>query len=266
MAAWRVKYYFHFTQSFHISALQSYNLSGLQIKYSRVLLKLSGEALMGDAGLGISPEVVDRIAEEVAMAVRMGVQVCIVVGGGNIFRGLQKSAELGMDRAAADYVGMLATIMNSIVLQGVLEKHGVATRVQSAISMAEIAEPYIRRRAMRHLEKGRVVIFAGGTGNPFFTTDTAASLRASEMNCGLLLMAKNGVDGVYDSDPKQNAKATKFTTLSHYDVINKDLKIMDTSAVALCKENDIPIAVFDFARPGAVRDIVCGLEVGTVIS
>ncbi len=236
------------------------------IKYKRVLLKLSGEALVGEGGLGISPEVVDRIAEEVAMVTRMGVQVCIVVGGGNIFRGLQKSAELGMDRAAADYVGMLATIMNSIVLQGVLEKRGVATRVQSAISMHEIAEPYIRRRAMRHLEKGRVVIFAGGTGNPFFTTDTAASLRASEMNCTLLLMAKNGVDGVYDSDPKKNSNAKKFHSLSHVDVINKDLKIMDTAAVALCKENEIPIAVFDFAQPGAVRDIVCGLEVGTLIA
>ncbi len=237
----------------------------MDIKYRRVLLKLSGEALVGEGGLGISPEIVDRIAEEISLVSRMGVQVCVVVGGGNIFRGLQKSAELGMDRAAADYVGMLATIMNSIVLQGVLEKRGIATRVQSAISMHEIAEPYIRRRAMRHLEKGRVVIFAGGTGNPFFTTDTAASLRASEMNCALLLMAKNGVDGVYDSDPNKNKLATKFNQLSHVDVINKDLKIMDTAAVALCKENDIPIAVFDFARPGAVRDIVCGLDVGTLI-
>lgn len=237
----------------------------MQVKYRRVLLKLSGEALVGEGSLGISPEIVDRIAEEIAIVSKLGVQVCVVVGGGNIFRGLQKSTELGMDRAAADYVGMLATMMNSLVLQGVLEKHGVATRVQAAITMAEIAEPYIRRRAMRHLEKGRVVIFGGGSGNPFFTTDTAAALRASEMNCNLLLMAKNGVDGVYDSDPRTNSSAKKYTTLDHMDIINQDLNVMDTAAVALCKENHVPIAVFDFARPGAIRDLVCGQEVGTLI-
>lgn len=236
------------------------------IKYRRILLKLSGEALMGEEKFGISPPVIERIAEEISMVAKLGIQVCLVVGGGNIFRGLQQSTELGMERAAADYIGMLATIMNSLVMQGVLEKYGVATRVQTAITMNSIAEPYIRRRAMRHLEKGRVVIFGGGTGNPFFTTDTAAALRATEMDASLLMMAKNGVDGVYDSDPKANPKAEKIDNLSYNDVFTKDLKVMDASAIALCRENDIPIAVFDFARPGAIRDIVHGLDVGTLIS
>lgn len=235
------------------------------IKYRRILLKLSGEALMGEQGYGVEPEILERISEEISMVTKLGVQVCIVVGGGNIFRGLQKSTELGMDRAAADYVGMLATIMNSLVLQGVLEKYGAATRVQTAIEMNSIAEPYIRRRAMRHLEKGRVVIFGGGTGNPFFTTDTASALRATEMDCSLLMMAKNGVDGVYDSDPKTNKDAKKLDNLAYNDVLTKDLKVMDTSAIALCRENRIPIAVFDFARAGAIRDIVNGLQVGTII-
>lgn len=237
-----------------------------EIKYRRILLKLSGEALMGSEQFGISSETLDKVAEEISIVYKLGVQVCIVVGGGNIFRGVQKSTQLGMDRAQADYVGMLATIMNSLVLQGILEKHGVATRVQTAITMNSIAEPYIRRRAMRHLEKGRVVIFAAGTGNPFFTTDTAASLRASEMDCSIMLTAKNGVDGVYDSDPKTNKKAKKFSKISYEEVILKDLKVMDTAAVALCKENEIPIAVFDFAKTGAIRDIVYGLEVGTIIN
>ena len=220
---------------------------------------------MGDNSLGIDSAIIDRIAEEVYLVSRLGVQVCIVVGGGNIFRGVQKSTELGMDRAAADYVGMLATIMNSLVLQGVLEKRGIATRVQTAITMNAIAEPYIRRRAMRHLEKGRVVIFAGGTGNPFFTTDTSAALRASEMDCDLLLMAKNSVDGVYDSDPKTNPSAKKHSSLTYNDVISRNLRVMDTAAIALCRENNVPIVVFDFARAGAVKDIVQGLEVGTTI-
>jgi uridylate kinase len=235
------------------------------VKYRRILLKLSGEALVGDNSLGIDSAIIDRIAEEVYLVSRLGVQVCIVVGGGNIFRGVQKSTELGMDRAAADYVGMLATIMNSLVLQGVLEKRGIATRVQTAITMNAIAEPYIRRRAMRHLEKGRVVIFAGGTGNPFFTTDTSAALRASEMDCDLLLMAKNSVDGVYDSDPKTNPSAKKHSSLTYNDVISRNLRVMDTAAIALCRENNVPIVVFDFARAGAVKDIVQGLEVGTTI-
>lgn len=238
----------------------------MDIKYKRILLKLSGEALVGEGSLGISPEIVDRIAEEISLVTTLGVQVCVVVGGGNIFRGLQKSTELGMDRGAADYVGMLATIMNALVLQGVLEKRGIATRVQTAIEMRSVAEPYARRRALRHLSKGRVVIFGGGTGNPFFTTDTAAALRASEMDCDLMLMAKNGVDGVYDDDPRKNPQAKKITKLSHQEVISRNLKVMDTSALALCRDRHIPIAVFDFARTGAVRDIVSGLEVGTIVS
>jgi len=237
----------------------------MEIKYRRVLLKLSGEALVGVRHLGISPQVIDRIAEEIYLVSRLGVQICIVVGGGNIFRGLQKSAGLGMDRAAADYVGMLATVINCLVLQGVLEKRGMATRVQTALTMNSIAESYIRRRATRHLEKGRIVIFGAGTGNPFFTTDTAASLRATEMDCDLLLMAKNGVDGVYDDDPSKNPNAKKFDTLTYDDIITKNLKVMDTSAIALCRDNSIPIAVFDFARPGAIRDLVYGMEIGTLV-
>lgn len=237
----------------------------MDIKYNRILLKLSGEALVGEGSLGISPEIVDRIAEEIEMVTTLGVQVAIVVGGGNIFRGLQKSTELGMDRAQADYIGMLATIMNALVLQGVLEKRGIATRVQTALNMNAIAEPYIRRRAQRHLTKGRVVIFGGGTGNPFFTTDTAAALRASEMDCTLMLTAKNGVDGVYSADPKTDPNATKYDELSYHEVISKDLQIMDTAAIALCRDRQIPISVFDFARAGAVRDIVCGLKVGTIV-
>lgn len=237
----------------------------MNVKYKRILLKLSGEALSGDGSLGIATDIVDRIAEEIAMVTTLGVQVCVVVGGGNIFRGLQKSTELGMDRAAADYVGMLATIMNALVLQGVLEKRGVATRVQTAITMNSIAEPYIRRRAQRHLSKGRVVIFGGGTGNPFFTTDTAAALRAVEMDCDLLLTAKNGVDGIYDDDPKKNPAAKKINGLSHQDLITRNLKVMDTSAIALCRDKHLPISVFDFARAGAVRDIVTGLDVGTLV-
>lgn len=236
------------------------------IKYRRILLKLSGEALVGEGSLGIDSDIVNRIAEEIAMVTRLGVQVCIVIGGGNIFRGLQKSAELGMDRAQADYVGMLATIMNCLVLQGVLEKHQIATRVQTAITMNSIAEPYIRRRATRHLEKGRVVIFGGGSGNPFFSTDTAAALRASEMDCSLLMMAKNGVDGVYTDDPRKNPAAEKIDKLSFEDVLTQDLRVMDTAAVALCRENKVPISVFDFARPGAIRDIVLGQEVGTIVN
>ena len=221
---------------------------------------------MGEQEYGIDPNVLDRIAEEISMVTKLGVQVCVVIGGGNIFRGVSKSAELGMDRAAADYIGMLATIMNCLTMQGVLEKHGVETRVQTAVEMNAIAEPYIRRRAERHLEKGRVVIFGGGTGNPFFTTDTAAALRSSEMGCELMMMAKNGVDGVYDSDPNKNKNAKKFTELSFDQVLTKDLRVMDTSAIALCRENSIPIAVFDFARPGAVKDIVHGNNIGTIVS
>src|SRR3989338_7238545 len=209
-----------------------------KLVYKRILLKLSGEALMGNQPYGIDPKIINHIAQEVKETHELGVQVAIVVGGGNIFRGVQSSAQLGMDRAAADYVGMLGTLMNSLVLQGVLESININTRVQSAIEMQAIAEPYIRRRATRHLEKGRVVIFGAGTGNPFFTTDTTAALRAAEIDANLILMAKHGVDGVYDSDPKKNSKARKFNQLTYNEVLSKELKVIDTASVALlCKCN-----------------------------
>ncbi len=237
----------------------------LERKYKRILLKLSGEALMGDQNLGIDPISVNHIAQEIKTIHQLGVQVAVVVGGGNIFRGVQSSASLGMDRAAADYVGMLATMMNSLVLQGVLESHGVHTRVQSAIEMQAIAEPYIRRRAIRHLEKDRVVIFGAGTGNPFFTTDTTAALRAAEIDAELLLMAKNGIDGVYDSDPNKNTNAKKFERLTYNEVLTKELKAIDATAIALAHEGNIPIVVFDFASNGSIKNIVCGDKVGTKI-
>ena len=236
-----------------------------KLAYQRILLKLSGEALMGNQISGIDPKIVNQIAQEIKNTHELGVQVAIVVGGGNIFRGVQSSAALGMDRAAADYVGMLATVMNSLVLQGVLESLNVNTRVQSAIGMQAIAEPYIRRRAVRHLEKGRVVIFAAGTGNPFFTTDTTAALRAAEIDANLLLMAKHGVDGVYDTDPKKNANAKKFTHLTYNEVLSKELKVIDAAAVALAQESSIPIIVFDFSAKGIVKQIVQGEKVGTLI-
>ena len=237
-----------------------------KLAYQRILLKLSGEALMGNQTSGIDPKIVNQIAQEIKGAHELGVQVSVVVGGGNIFRGVQSSAALGMDRAAADYVGMLATIMNSLVLQGVLESIGVNTRVQSAIEMRAIAEPYIRRRAVRHLEKGRVVIFAAGTGNPFFTTDTTAALRAAEIDASILLMAKHGVDGVYDSDPKRNSTAKKFTHLTYNEVLSKELKAIDAAAIALAQESSIPIIVFDFSSKGLIKQIVQGEKVGTLIS
>ena len=237
-----------------------------KLAYQRILLKLSGEALMGNQTSGIDPKIVNQIALEIKSTHELGVQVAVVVGGGNIFRGVQSSAALGMDRAAADYVGMLATVMNSLVLQGVLESLNVNTRVQSAIGMQAIAEPYIRRRAVRHLEKGRVVIFAAGTGNPFFTTDTTAALRAAEIDANLLLMAKHGVDGVYDSDPKKNTSAKKFTHLTYNEVLSKELKAIDAAAVALAQESNIPIIVFDFSAKGIVKQIVQGEMMGTLIS
>src|SRR3989338_2613905 len=233
--------------------------------YQRILLKLSGEALMGNQSSGIDPRIVNQIAQEVKSAHELGVQIAIVVGGGNIFRGVQSSAALGMDRAAADYIGMLATIMNGLVLQGVLESLNVNTRVQSAIEMRAIAEPYIRRRAVRHLEKGRVVIFAAGTGNPFFTTDTTAALRAAEIDANVLLMAKHGVDGVYDSDPKKNSTAKKYSNLTYNEVLSKELKVIDAAAVALAQESNIPIIVFDFSSKGLIKQIVQGEKVGTLI-
>ena len=234
--------------------------------YQRILLKLSGEALMGNQTSGIDPKIVNQIAQEIKSVHDLGVQITIVVGGGNIFRGVQSSASLGMDRAAADYVGMLATVMNGLVLQGVLESLNVNTRVQTAIGMQAIAEPYIRRRAVRHLEKGRVVIFAGGTGNPFFTTDTTASLRAAEIDANVLLMAKHGIDGVYDSDPKKNSGAKKYNHLTYNEVLSKELKAIDATAIALAQESSIPIIVFDFSSQGLIKQIINGEKVGTMIS
>jgi len=221
---------------------------------------------MGNQPYGIDPKIINHIAQEVKETHELGVQVAIVVGGGNIFRGVQSSAQLGMDRAAADYVGMLGTLMNSLVLQGVLESINVNTRVQSAIEMQAIAEPYIRRRATRHLEKGRVVIFGAGTGNPFFTTDTTAALRAAEIDADMLLMAKHGVDGAYDSDPRKNATAKKYNFLTYNEVLSKELKVIDAAAVALAQESSIPIIVFDFGIKGLIKKIVCGDNIGTLIS
>ncbi|NLF83052.1 MAG: UMP kinase [Candidatus Gastranaerophilales bacterium] len=235
------------------------------LKYKRILLKISGEALMNDQSFGIDPETINGVAEQIKQVSDMGVQIAVVVGGGNIFRGVQNSAKLGMDQASADYVGMLATTMNALILQGVLKKHGLQVRVLNAIKMDQIAEQYIRLRALRHLEKGRVVIFAGGTGNPFFTTDTAAALRASEINAEAMLMAKNKVNGVYDSDPRENPHALKFVFLTYDDVIEKDLKVIDTAAISLCKNNNIPIIVFDFASKDSIEKILRGEQEGTLI-
>ena len=235
-------------------------------KYKRVLLKISGEALLGDQQFGIDPKPVEMIADEIRSIYERGVEIAVVVGGGNIFRGMKNSAKLGMDQASGDYVGMLATVMNAVVLQCALKKIEVECRVQTAIAMNQIAEPYVRHRAIRHLEKGRVVIFAAGTGNPFFKTDTASALRASEINAEVMLMAKNGVDGIYDDDPKTNPNAKKIDEISYADIIKKDLRIMDTSACALCKQNNIPIIVFDFKASGSLVKIMNGESVGTYVS
>ncbi|MEB3206222.1 MAG: UMP kinase [Vampirovibrionales bacterium] len=235
------------------------------LKYRRILLKISGEALMGSQGYGIDPNIVATVADEIREAVESGVQVAIVVGGGNIFRGVQNSTKLGMDRASADYVGMLATIMNALVLQGVLKSKHIETRVLSAIGMDKVAEPYIRLRAMRHLQKGRVVIFAGGTGNPFFSTDTTAALRAAEISADVILMAKNGIDGVYDKDPRQHVDAERFDSLTYDEVLVRDLKVMDQTAVSLCKETRLPIVVFNFNQAGSIQQLLHGGTIGTVI-
>ena len=235
-------------------------------RYKRVLLKISGEALLGNQQFGIDYEPVEMISNEIKSIYEQGAQVAVVVGGGNIFRGVKNSAKLGMDRASGDYVGMLATVMNAVVLQCALKKINVECRVQTAIAMNQIAEPYVRHRAIRHLEKGRVVIFAAGTGNPFFTTDTAAALRASEIDAEAMLMAKNGVDGVYSDDPKTNPEAKKLDKMSYDDIIKNELKIMDTSACALCKQNNIPIIVFDFKAKGSLARIMNGEAVGTYVS
>ena len=240
-------------------------MSQHSLKYKRVLLKISGEALMGEQGFGIDPNVVNAVAAEIKKAHNLGAGIAIVVGGGNIFRGVQNSTKLGMDQASADYVGMLATVMNALVLQGVLKKLDVPTRVQTAITMNAIAEPYIRLKAMRHLEKGRVVIFAAGTGNPFFSTDTAAALRAAEVGAEVMLMAKNKVNGVYNKDPRKFPDAVKYDTISYDDMIVQNLKVIDTTAVALCKNNNTPIIVFNFDENGSVEKILKGETVGTFV-
>ena len=235
------------------------------LKYKRILLKISGEALLGKQEFGIDQTPVRMIAEEIKAARETGAEIAVVVGGGNIFRGMKNSAKLGMDQASGDYVGMLATVMNAIALQSAFNQINVPCRVQSAISINQVAEPYIRHRAIRHLEKGRVVIFAAGTGNPFFTTDTAAALRASEINAEAMLMAKNGVDGVYTDDPNKNPDAKKLDKIKYDDIIKNGLKIMDTSACALCKQNNIPIVVFDFELKDGISKILNGEEIGTYI-
>ena len=232
-------------------------------KYKRVLLKLSGEALAGDLGYGIDPKVVDDLAEQISEVVHDGVEVAIVVGGGNIFRGLAGSAE-GMDRAQADYIGMLATVMNSLALQDSFERHGMVSRVQSAINMLQVSEPYVRRRAIRHLEKGRVVILAAGTGNLYFTTDTTAALRACELNVDVLMKATK-VDGVYDSDPKKNPDAKKFEQISYMEVLNRGLHVMDATATSLCMDNDMPMIVFDLTVRGNIARALKGENVGTTV-
>jgi uridylate kinase len=233
-------------------------------KYKRILLKLSGEALMGDGAYGIDPDTAARVSEEIKQAQSIGTEVCVVVGGGNIFRGLKGAAE-GLDRSTADYMGMLATVMNALALQNALEKKGVENRVLSAIPMASVSEPYIRRRAIRHLEKGRVVIFAAGTGNPFFTTDTAAALRAAEMNCDALLKGTQ-VDGIYNADPKTDPSAVRYDALSYMDVLKQDLKVMDASAISLSRENNIPIVVFSIHAENALVNVLEGNGVCTVVS
>jgi uridylate kinase len=232
--------------------------------YRRILLKLSGEALMGKQDFGIDQEVLGALSAEVRQVMELGVQVALVVGGGNIFRGIRTSREYGIDRASADYMGMLATVINSLALQEKFERDGVVTRVLSAIEMRAIAEPYIRRRALRHLEKGRVVIFAGGTGNPYFTTDTAAALRAMEINAEVILKATK-VDGVYDRDPMTDKKAKKFTELTYIDVLQKNLKVMDATAISLCMDNGLPIVVFNLTRRGNIVRVVRGEKIGTVV-
>jgi uridylate kinase len=231
--------------------------------YHRVLLKLSGEALMGDLGYGIDPKVVADIAQEISEVVKSGIQIVIVVGGGNIFRGV-KAASAGMDRATADYIGMIATVMNAMTLQDALEQINIPTRVQSAIAMQEVAEPYIRRRAIRHLEKGRVVIFGAGSGNPFFTTDTTAALRAAEIDAQVIFKATK-VDGVYDSDPKLNPHARRYDSLTYNQVLTDDLRVMDGTAIALCKENNIPIVVFNLSVRGNIVKAAKGESVGTTV-
>ncbi len=234
-----------------------------QLRYKRVLLKISGEALMGDLGYGLSPPTVARIADEVKSVHDLGVEICMVIGGGNIFRGLQGSAQ-GMERTTADYMGMLATVMNALAMQSALESKSIFTRVISAIPMDQVCEPYIRRRAVRHLEKGRVCIFAAGTGNPYFTTDTAATLRANEMACEAIFKGTK-VDGVYDKDPVENPDAVRYDQISYDDVLAKHLKVMDASSIALARDNNLPIIVFSLDEPGGLRGILAGQGTYTIV-
>jgi uridylate kinase len=233
-------------------------------KYSRILLKLSGESLMGDRNYGISPAMLEAYAADIKLITDIGVQVAVVIGGGNIYRGMNE-AETGIERAQGDYMGMLATVINGMALQAALEKTGVKTRLQSAIKMEQIAEPYIRRRAIRHLEKGRVVIFGAGTGNPYFTTDTAGSLRAIEIDANVILKGTR-VDGIYTADPEKDPTATRFETLSFADVISRGLKVMDMTAFTLCQENNLPIIVFDMHKRGNLLEVVTGKQVGTLVN
>ena len=233
------------------------------IKYRRILLKLSGEALAGEQGYGIDPDIIDGIATEIKEVCDLGVEIAVVIGGGNIFRGLAASSK-GMDRSSADYMGMLATVINSLAMQDALEKQGVVTRVQSAIDMQQIAEPYIRRRAVRHLEKGRVVIFSAGTGNPYFTTDTAASLRAMEINAEVILKATK-VDGIYSADPKKDKDAIRLPKLTYLDVLQKGLQVMDATATSLCMDNNLPMIIFDMTQRDNIRRVVQGEEIGTIV-
>jgi uridylate kinase len=243
---------------------QAYEVAWTTPQFKRVLLKLSGEAFAGAGGFGLGFDRIDGVARQLVDVVDLGVQTAVVVGGGNILRG-SAAAAAGMDRARADYMGMLATVMNCLALQDSLERQGVVTRVQTAIQMTQIAEPYIPRRAMRHLEKGRIVIFGAGMGTPYFSTDTTAAQRALEIGAEVILMAKNGVDGVYDADPKKDPSARKFSRLDYLEAISRELKVMDTTALSLCKDNDLPIIVFDLLTEGNIRRAVCGEPIGTVV-
>ena len=234
-----------------------------KMHYKRILLKLSGESLLGKKKFGIDPEAASFIAREIKAVCALKAQVGIVVGGGNIFRGIEGSSN-GIDRTSADYMGMLATVINSVALQSALEEQGLPTRVQTSISMHQIAEPFIQRRAVRHLEKGRIVIFAGGTGNPYFTTDTAASLRAMEIRADVIMKATK-VDGVYDSDPFKNKNAKRYEKISYIDVLTKNLKVMDATAISLCRDNSMPIIVFDMQKKGNIKNAICGKKIGTYV-
>ena len=234
----------------------------MKAAYRRLLIKLSGERLAGEGGFGISPSVIADVARDLREVHELGTQVCVVIGGGNVIRGIDAAAQ-GLDRTSADYMGMLASVINALALQDALEKEALATRVLSAIEIQSVAEPYIRRRAERHLEKGRVVVFAAGTGNPYFSTDTAAALRAAELDCEIILMAKLGVDGVYDDDPRENPKAKRYDSLSFDEAIQKNLRVMDQTALALCRDNALPIVVFDSGVPGNIQKVASGESIGT---